>query len=83
MKSQNMMVLTLEFTNVSFSRLRRKTHRDLHDQSLAGSHLSLDAPAPGKVAKTTKHPSETRKPCRLSSSTPIVLRGQRKLESQP
>ena len=56
MKSQNMMVLTLEFTNVSFSRLRRKTHRDLHVQSLAKSHHSLDAPAAGKVAKTTKHP---------------------------
>jgi hypothetical protein len=83
MKSQNMMVLTLEFTNVSFSRFRRKTHRDLHDQSLAESHLFLDAPAPGKVAKTTKQPSETRKPCRLRSSNPIVLPRQRKLESQP
>jgi len=59
-----MMVFTLEFTNVSFSRLRRKTHRDPHFQTLAKGHLPLDAPAPGKVAKTTKHASETRKPCR-------------------
>jgi hypothetical protein len=53
-KSQNMMVLTLEFTNVSFSRRRRKAHRDPHFETLAEGHLLLDARAPGKVAKITK-----------------------------
>jgi hypothetical protein len=79
MKSQNMMVLTLEFTNVSFSRLRRKIHRDPHFQTPANGHSSLDAPASGKVAKITLQLSETRKPYRLRSSKQIVLPGQQML----
>ena len=62
MKSQNIMVLTLEFTNVSFSRRRRNNDRDppttdplLDPRSdpRGPNTTFLDAPAPGKVAKTT------------------------------
>jgi hypothetical protein len=52
-KSQNIMVLTLEFTNVSFSRRRRNNYRDPPTINPWPTTTFLDAPAPGKVAKTT------------------------------
>ena len=53
MKTQNMIVLTLEFTNNSFSRRRRVSYRDPRHSSLA-SPLFLDACAFCKVAKSTQ-----------------------------
>jgi hypothetical protein len=53
-KTQNMIVLALEFTNNSFSRRKRVSFRDPRHSSLAWP-LFLDAGAFHKVAKSRQY----------------------------